>query len=840
MASDPSGRPAGDASLAPPPGPGDGARPADPSSDRPAVRRPDQVANLRAQPASNKDPDVEPVRPARRRGPRSIWLRLLLPVLVAAVGLVALGAEQSLAAVRLANQGGRAQTVVATALATVKLEYQLEREIAEADALRQRGGTAGATLLTAAQEQTDLAVADFETASRTAIKATPAMQPLLDSAAAQVDRLTATRAQVTALPASQLSAASYRQITEALIAVADALPQQISDPTLSTKARALVAVAVDLHLGAQERDLLRGVFRRGAYAGTELSQLATLVGAQQERRAEFGRSASTAQRTSYEAHAATPDAVSAASLLAGALASPAQLNVDPDVWFIAQSNALRQQQGLQSQLARELNQAALGQQSIAQTKAVVTAVSTAGLLILALGAALLLAVRTSRRLRRLRSAAQGIAVVDLPNAINTLTAARDVAGLRGAVQEATSRADVLVVPGADEITEVGLALTQLHRQALRLAAEQATLRLDVADLFVALSRRGQTLIQRQLRLIDDFERVETDPHRLARLFALDHLAARMRRNEENLLVLAGGEPGRQVTAVVPLVDLVRAAAAEIEDFDRVDPSGVADVGIVPYTARDLIHLLAELLENATFFSPPASRVRVTARRSIDGVQVSVYDTGIGMPPAQLEEINQRLARPATLTAELAGTMGLLVVSRLAARHDISVRLRSSHRGGTVALVELPNVLLAPAPSLTEHTAALLRRQVTPVNVVEGELLLPTQELPVAPVRVTLTGHAPAPVNGSTDPVQSDPATPPRTPAHSVDVRAAETVDLPPGALFHGGPPMVTDARAAAETDPRPAGRPVVHPRRRHPRPGRRGLARRRARYPRGARLDVHR
>jgi Nitrate and nitrite sensing/Histidine kinase-, DNA gyrase B-, and HSP90-like ATPase len=691
----------------------------------------------------------------RRPASRSIRLRLLLPVLVATVGLVALGIQQSLAAVSVADQGGKAQTVVATAVAAVDLEYQLEREIAETDALRQRGGTAGASLVTAAREQTDLAVADFRAISDDASRLSPAMRPLLDSADHQLDTLAATRAQVGALAAGQLSAASYAPVTSTLIAIADALPQQISDAVLAAKARALVALVADEHLGAQERDLLRGVFVRGGYAGNEQTQLAGLVGQQQERRAEYDRNATVAQRDAYQHTWDSDDGRSATKILTGALGTPAQVSVDPDIWYIAQSNALRQVHTLQSQLSRDLDLAARSQQSIAQTKALVTAVSTIGLMVLALGTALMLAVRTSRRLHRLRVGALGVAQVELPEAIAELSAATDAAAIRSAARRADTRVEQTGQPGADEITAVGQALGHLHRQALHLAADQALLRLDVAALFVALSRRGQTLVQRQLQLIDDFERSETDPHRLDRLFSIDHLAARMRRNEENLLVLAGGEPGRRVASIVPLLDLVRAAAAEIEDYDRIDPVGLADVGIVPTAARDLIHLLAELMENATFFSPPNSRIRVTGRREVEGVQLSVYDEGIGMPPAQLAEANARLAGPAQLTAELAGTMGLLVVSRLAARHSIAVTLRSAHRGGTVAVVQVPNSLLAPAPTVTEHTAAMLRRKVGPGDVLEGEVVPATQELP------TVVGRAAVAASGT--PVVEQPQTPPAAP-----------------------------------------------------------------------------
>src|SRR5690606_24498616 len=153
--------------------------------------------------------------------------------------------------------------------------------------------------------------------------------------------------------------------------------------------------------------------------------------------------------------------------------------------------------------------------------------------------------------------------------------------------------------------------------------DQALLRMEVQAMFVALSRRGQTMVQRQIHLIDEFSRNETDPDVLERLFALDHLAARMRRNEENLLVLAGGEPGRWITRPVAMIDLLRAAAQEIEEYRRVDIEDVPSVAVSAHVAGDAIHLLAELLENATSFSPPTSRVRMSASRTVDGLAVRV-------------------------------------------------------------------------------------------------------------------------------------------------------------------------------------------------------------------------
>jgi hypothetical protein len=185
-----------------------------------------------------------------------------------------------------------------------------------------------------------------------------------------------------------------------------------------------------------------------------------------------------------------------------------------------------------------------------------------------------------------------------------------------------------------------------------------------------------------------------DPESLARLFALDHLAARMRRNEENLLVLGGGEPFRRISQPVALADLLRAAAQEIDHYRRVEINYGQDLFVTAQAAGDVIHLLAELLENATAFSPPASTVRMNAQRGKDGFIITVTDHGIGMSPEQLAEANERLQRPHLLTSSLVGPMGLLVVARLAQRHGLTVSLAQQRGAGTVATVLLPDTCVA--------------------------------------------------------------------------------------------------------------------------------------------------
>lgn len=646
----------------------------------------------------------------------TIRLRLLLPVAVASIGLLALGSVQVITTADVAGDAGDAVAASAAATATVRLAYHLEQEIAEGDALRQRGGGAGASLLTAAREQTDGALADFNRASRAAMRDAPALRALLDEADKQVVLLPKVRAAADRLAAGQLAETTYEDLDHSLLAVADAVPELITDAELASSARAVAALASAEHLAAEERDLLRGVFRRGAYQPGELATLAGLNGAENERLGEFSRYATPAQRSSYTALLSGGDVTNAAHMISAALASgrqPNALQVDPDAWYTAQSNTLLRLHLLEVGISGDLDHSARSDQAIARAKSIVTGVSTVGLVALAFGTALVLAIRTSRRLRALRRTALAVAGEELPGTVAAMTQAEDLRSVQATMDAAAVEADSLVVAGTDEIAEVGAALTAVHHQAVHLAAEQAGLRLDVAALFIALSRRSQTLIQRQSRLLVDFQRTETDPEALLRLAALDQLAARMRRNEENLLVLAGGEPGRRVLTSVPLVDVLRAAAAEIEESSRVEAAGMAEVGVAAHAVRDVIHLLAELMENAAMFSPPNSRIRVSARQSVDSVTVSIFDEGIGMPVWQVAELNTRLARPTMLTSELAGTMGLLVVGRLAARHSIIVELRSSTPGGTVALIALPNSVLAPALAASGLVNALLHPAGTP-------------------------------------------------------------------------------------------------------------------------------
>ena len=254
----------------------------------------------------------------------------------------------------------------------------------------------------------------------------------------------------------------------------------------------------------------------------------------------------------------------------------------------------------------------------------------------------------------------------------------------------------------DEIGQVAAALAVVQRAALVAAVERAEMVSGVARIFLNLARRSQILVHRQLALLDAMERRVMDPAEVEDLFRLDHLATRMRRHAESLIILSGQAPGRGWRLPVPLLDVLRSAVAEVEDFARVDVRRVPAARVVGGAVADLTHLVAELVENATVFSPPDARVTVRAT-PVDGrCVVEVEDAGLGMGPEALAEANARLADARASDMFDSDRLGLFVVSRLARRHGVQVLLSPVAGGGTLAQVWLPVAVLEPADDLDQQ------------------------------------------------------------------------------------------------------------------------------------------
>jgi signal transduction histidine kinase len=318
----------------------------------------------------------------------------------------------------------------------------------------------------------------------------------------------------------------------------------------------------------------------------------------------------------------------------------------------------------------------------------------AGLVLLTLGIAIALAVVLARSLnlslRRLREGALAVANRDLPDAVARLRDVRNL-GDGGADDIVRQVRDPIRLNNRDEVGQVAQAFNVVHREAVRIAAEQAALRTSVSAMFLNLARRSQSLVDRMIGELDQIERGEEDPKRLAQLFDLDHLATRMRRNDENLLVLAGADssPPRREDALV--VDALRAAQSEVELYNRIEFGTVdTDISIAAVAVNDVVRLVAELLDNATRFSPPNTVVVADGRRIRDYVVIQVEDRGLGMSEEQMDSLNRRLAETPDVDVAAFRLMGLAVVSRLANRYGIRVELRANIEGGTVAQVILPN------------------------------------------------------------------------------------------------------------------------------------------------------
>ncbi|MBZ9638854.1 nitrate- and nitrite sensing domain-containing protein [Streptomyces sp. PSKA30] len=321
----------------------------------------------------------------------------------------------------------------------------------------------------------------------------------------------------------------------------------------------------------------------------------------------------------------------------------------------------------------------------------------------AVGLSLWLAVRgarrISRRLETLRDAADLLTARQLPDVMERLSAGEDV----DAATEAPPLADGEA--GDDEIGQVGRSFNAARLAAVEAAVRQAALRRGMSAVLLNIARRNQALVHRQLKLVDTLERRTHDPDVLQELFRIDHLTTRMRRHAESLIILSGAAPGRRWRRPVPLADVVSSAVSEIEDYARVEVPPMEPVGVAADAVADVVHLIAELVENATMFSPPHTRVTMrTGRAARGGFVLEIDDRGLGLAADQLAQAHRTLTRPDDFDPTRHDRLGLYVVGRLAARHGIQVTLSGSPYGGTTAAVLLPEGVLAPLEAEEADTA----------------------------------------------------------------------------------------------------------------------------------------
>ncbi|MEU6082349.1 ATP-binding protein [Streptomyces sp. NPDC047108] len=372
--------------------------------------------------------------------------------------------------------------------------------------------------------------------------------------------------------------------------------------------------------------------------------------------------------------------------------------VAADSWRTVMDSAVKRYMALCTEAAK--NSAERGR-AFATDELIRTAVA-GGLGLLAVAGSVVLSVRAGRRisarLEDLRDSAD-LATRQLPDLIQKLSHGDGVDPATVAPPlpgDGDGDGDTEV---QDEIGQVSRALGTAHRAAVEAAVEQAGLRRGVSAVLLNIARRNQALVHRQLKLVDTLERRTADPDVLEDLFRIDHLTTRMRRHAEGLIILSGSAPGRRWRKPVPVVDVVGSAVGEIEEYARVDIPPMPAVGVKGEAVADVVHLIAELVENATVFSPPHTPVTMRLERTRRGCVLQIDDRGLGMDDVALDEANRTLAREGDFDPALTERLGLYVVGRLAGRHRIDVSLTRSPYGGTTAVVVLPAAVLEDLPEI---------------------------------------------------------------------------------------------------------------------------------------------
>ncbi|MGN6685944.1 MAG: sensor histidine kinase, partial [Actinomycetales bacterium] len=515
--------------------------------------------------------------------------------------------------------------------------------------------------------------------------------------------------------------ASYDTAVDRDLALVRAVSDLTDDPGVAASLRSYVSLAEGVDEAWHERDVASDAFAAGSISPSDYSRYAGAVRQEETTFQAFQSTATAAARAAFAK--AVPQDLQyqlvagrqhVEELLFGATAG-AQ-GFDWDKVADARIAALT---GLLPRLGADVGVQADDVAASARQRALTLAAVTGAGVLLLLGLAYLMARRLVRRLTRLTQLA-------------TLTAER-LPSLVEQVQTPGEKPHLdlgrVPVDSRDEVGRLAEAFNAVNEVTMRVAEEQAALRGSIADIFVNVARRNQVLLSRQLALIDAMESRETNADTLENLFRVDHLSTRMRRNAESLLVLAGIDASRRLREPLALTDVVRSAVSEIESYDRVDLAAGFDAPVLGRAAMTAAHLLAELLENATTFSSPGSRVVVATSPAKSGVEVTITDEGLGMSDEDLARANDVMANPPVLELALAQRLGFYVVGRLAARLGARVTLRKGRRSGTVAKVWLPADLFTTG-SLPHVADPLLDRLAEGPVAEEAVLALP--DTPVVP------------------------------------------------------------------------------------------------------------
>ena len=635
---------------------------------------------------------------------RSLLLRIALLVVVQLLLLIGLCSYTAAGSVGSALTLIRSKTMLDDLARPVDgLQRALTLERAETMAYAARPKTAARAALRGQEQATDRAVTSFtRTADSRSVQqsASAGGRKAIAALRAGLAGLPGLRASVAADPArgqqafaaySNLIAAGYRVMEQAITregSSAQVLP-----------GIAVIELAISNEYLEQESALLNGYAAARTFTAGDRLALARLVGARRLLYAQSYPYLDPADRAALNHDVNPAEARTLAAfenrLTAGSARARTPLPVSLAVWNGAVAAVSAQTQRAVGQAETRLADGARAQADSEFRGLLLVGGLGLAAVILSLLLTVWTAANLARKVRRLRDSALEMANIRLPEIVRRLRGGEDVdvAGLMPMME-----------PGPDEIGQVRAAFNTAQRTALEAAADEARVRRGINDVFRNLARRSQALLERQLALIDTLEWQAEEPEHLASLFRIDHLTTRMRRHSESLIVLAGDSPRRSFPTPVPFVDVLRAAAAEVEEYPRVMVVCKVPAALAGHAVADVVHMLAEFIENATIFSPPSTEVQVTGDLAGNGFAVEIEDHGLGMLDDDLAAANASLNSPPLFDLSGSDRFGLFVAAQLARRHGIRVTLCHSTSGGTTAIVLIPGDLVMPADGLA-HGAA---------------------------------------------------------------------------------------------------------------------------------------
>jgi signal transduction histidine kinase len=524
-----------------------------------------------------------------------------------------------------------------------------------------------------------------------------AIAALLRSAAS----LPSLRAQVAAqiIPSSR-AFAEYNAIIQSAYGVLNSAIRQQSNAQVVSQALAFVRMGQSGDMLSQENTLLTAAVSSGKFPSAQLQQFTELVGS---RRAFYNLTLPDLdpRYRVYYLRDVSPRALTALTALEDAVVSSTRPGSVPPVSPVAWQQAVG---AVGSGLTAAGNQAAsaITSQANADSRATYVRLFLVGglgliAIIVSIILSLLIGRRQVRELSALRQSALELSNERLPEVVRRLAAGEEVD---------VSPQPLHVSATSDEVQQVGEAFARVQQTAVEAAVGQARLRQGISHIFRNLARRSQSLLHRQLTLLDAMERRASDPQELDDLFRVDHLATRMRRHAESLIILSGEAPARGWRHPVPLVDVLRAAVAEVEDYTRIKVTATTDASLAGPAVGDVIHMIAELAENATIYSPPQTPVSITGSIVGQGFAVEIEDRGLGMSTAHRDEINAQLENPPAFDLSGSDQLGLFVAGQLAKRQNIRISLRPSPYGGTTAIVLIPRSLVIPEGASARDTTPL--------------------------------------------------------------------------------------------------------------------------------------